>query len=121
MKINNFQLYIYLYYKIGLRLYFSGSSPVQSYMPFRNRVNAPPDYFRLIHVRTPPIINQETSNGYYQRISNPQMSIHIADYSGGVFLASNAVSEEMDVLIGMAPYMPFVIHVSLQKKKKYNI
>jgi len=96
---------------IGLRLYFSGSSPVQSYMPFRNRVNAPPDNFRLIHVRPPPIINQEQSNGYYPRISNPQMSIHIADYSGGAFLASNAVSEEMDVLIGMAPYMPSVIHV----------
>jgi len=94
----------------GLRLYFSGSSPVQSYMPFRNRVNAPPDNFRLIHVRPPPIINQEQSNGYYPRISNPQMSIHIADYSGGAFLASNAVSEEMDVLIGMAPYMPSVIH-----------
>jgi len=94
----------------GLRLYFSGSSPVQSYMPFRNRVNAPPENFRLIHVRPPPIINQEQSNGYYPRISNPQMAIHIADYSGGVFLASNAVSEEMDVLIGMAPYMPSVIH-----------
>jgi len=82
-------------------------------MPFRNRVNAPPENFRLIHVRPPPIINQEQSNGYYPRISNPQMAIHIADYSGGVFLASNAVSEEMDVLIGMAPYMPSVIHVNM--------
>lgn len=97
-------IFIFLHLiNLGCRLYFThyrgafrGPAPQRGERP-------PPTALELIHVRVPPTQQAIDRNvGVFNR-TIAYTSIHVSSYSNGVFLAANAVSEELDSLLTAVP------------------
>ena len=91
-----------------MRLYLSTTHRPSEYVVQPSAVIGTPSFtLTLLHVRLPaePRLSDPARGGLARSAVPPRSagSVHLSFYQNGVFLTANSVSEERDVLVGMAP------------------